>query len=316
MFWKSLFPNCAMSGEGDPSLPGQSTTNPLESVTCTFHLQRDQRDFPRSWGCHDGVPCRASILAGSPSILWQSLCIPFICIPSSITTISADCFRTSSALLHLAFERDSQLSSLGDAAFANCTSLQSICIPSSTNSISRFSFYACEKLASLMFERGSQMSILGAAACSNCSSLQSICLPSSIETISSSCFSDCTNLSEVIFAPNCRISLLDDRAFAHCSSLQSLAIPASVSEVTGSTIACSGIRTVIVDPANEFLRVSGDFLVDSTETRLVRYFGDESEVAICRNIEAISAGCFDHCDSVFSVRFASDCRVSLLPFRI
>jgi hypothetical protein len=60
------------------------------------------------------------------------------------------------------------------------------------------------------------------------------------------------------------------------------------------------------------LRVSGDFLVDFGESSLVRYFGDSGEVAIWRQIEAISIGCFAGCDCLSSVIFESGCEVGIL----
>jgi hypothetical protein len=140
-----------------------------------------------------------------------------------------------------------------------------------------------------MFDRGSHISFLGESAFRICS-LQSISVPSSIESISASCFSGCKNLSNVTFAPDCRLSILGDWAFEGCSSLQSLHIPRTVRQVTGLTMASSGIRSVTVDPGNEFFNVWDDFLVDFGETCLIRYLGDESEIVIGGDIEMISSG--------------------------
>jgi hypothetical protein len=62
-----------------------------------------------------------------------------ICIPSSIETISAscfricqlsvNCFRTCQSLLSVRFEPNCRVSTLGTFVFAYCLSLQSICIP-------------------------------------------------------------------------------------------------------------------------------------------------------------------------------------------
>jgi hypothetical protein len=60
------------------------------------------------------------------------------------------------------------------------------------------------------------------------------------------------------------------------------------------------------------LRVSGHFLMSFRESRLLRYFGHESEVNIGSDIEGIAPGCFSGCESVVRVRFASDCRLRVL----
>jgi hypothetical protein len=113
------------------------------------------------------------------------------------------------------------LSTLGEGAFSNCSSLQSICIPSSIETIASLCFWNCDNLSVLTFESCSKISNLGEAAFANCSSLQSICIPSSIEMISNRCFADCENLSDVSFEDGCRISRIGDSVFSGCSSLPS-----------------------------------------------------------------------------------------------
>jgi hypothetical protein len=75
-------------------------------------------------------------------------------------------------------------------------------------------------------------------------------------------------------------------------------------------LASSGVWSVTVDPLNQFFRVSGDFVVDSRETSLVRHLGTESEVTISKNIEEISADCFKECRFLSSVCFEDGCRVA------
>jgi hypothetical protein len=70
--------------------------------------------------------------------------------------------------------------------------------------------------------------------------------------------------------------------------------------------------SVTVEAGSRFLKVSGCFLIDYSVTCLVCYLGQEANVTIWRNIERISAGCFNSCDSLSSVTFAADCQVSIL----
>jgi hypothetical protein len=195
----------------------------------------------------------------------------------------------------LAFESGSQLWALGDSAFFGCSSLESICIPSSIQTISKACFNSCRRLLNLTFVRGSRIVNLCESAFGDCSSLQSICIPSSVETISDFCFQDCSNLSNLTMDSGSKLSVVGDYVFWKCWSLQSIYIPASLGQFSGSAVASSGIRRPDIDPGNRFLEISGDFVVGSSETCLVRYFGDFEEVTIWRTIKAISVGCFAEC---------------------
>jgi hypothetical protein len=92
----------------------------------------------------------------------------------------------------------------------------------------------------------------------------------------------------------------------------SISLPVSVCQLAGLVISGSAIETAHIDLANRFFRLSRDFLVSFDETYLARYFGHQTEVAIGRLGEAVSAECFSEIDCISSVRFASDCRVSIL----
>jgi hypothetical protein len=81
------------------------------------------------------------------------------------------------------FESDSQLSSIAESAFTECSSLASILIPSSLEMLGNECFSGCESLSMVTFESGSQLSSIGEYAFHFCPSLSSICCPSSLQTI-------------------------------------------------------------------------------------------------------------------------------------
>jgi hypothetical protein len=199
---------------------------------------------------------------------------------------------------------------LGESAFCACKSLQSICLPASLETVSKFCFIGCDKLADLTFESGSHLSTLGESAFANCPSLHSICLPASVETVSDSCFTQCQSLSKLIFEAGCKNRTLGCLGFFGCSSLRSICVPPGLRQDIGLAIRGSGIDRVTADVDNPFLRVSDDFLVDSDGLGLIRYFGNERDVAIERGVETISAGCFAFCQSVLSVSSEQVCQVS------
>jgi hypothetical protein len=73
-----------------------------------------------------------------------------------------------------------------------------------------------------------------------------------------------------------------------------------------------GIASVTVGEGNDIFGVSSDFLVDFGRHYLVRYCGEEIEMASQEEVESISAGCFSHCKSVLQVRFPAGCQVLIL----
>ena len=145
------------------------------------------------------------------------------------------------------------VTTIGNAAFFECSGLTSINIPNSVTSI-------------------------GIQAFSGCSSLASITIPSSLTSIGSNAFDDCTGLTSIIVDANnpkydsrdncnaiiekrtnkliwgCNNSVIPNsvtsiryRAFANCSGLTSVTIPNSVTSIGSSAfLSCNSLTSVIV----------------------------------------------------------------------
>jgi hypothetical protein len=138
----------------------------------------------RSWefGTKQGFPASRDYVGGRVAIVAVLdppagdqfvLSLKSICIPSSIETISENCFWNCTNLSILTFESGCKVSSLGDSAFAHCSSLQSICIPSSIETIANRCFSDCTNLSDVRFEEGCRISMLDDSVFSGCWSLAS-----------------------------------------------------------------------------------------------------------------------------------------------
>jgi hypothetical protein len=299
-----------MEVDQDHFLPCGSATASAGELSCTYYLRSNQRDFPRNTVAIRGVAVRVSILRPGVYFSPEAFPLHYICIPSSIETISESCFRGCTHLVSLTFESGCQISHLGASSFTSCSSLLSICIPSSIKAISDSCFHQCLRLAKVTLESGLHLSVLGESAFAACSSIQSICIPSSIETISKFCFCGCFDLSDFRFAPDSKILTIGDSAFGLCRSLQSICIPERLNDVPGAAMTTSGVCDITVDPDNPWLRVRDGFLCDFGERLLVYYFGKGRDLVVWRDIETIASDCFARRVSVSSVSFEPGSRIS------
>ena len=119
------------------------------------------------------------------------------------------------------------VTSIGDWAFFQCSSLSSITIPNSVTSIGERAFSQCSALSSITIPNS--VTSIGDWVFSQCSSLSSITIPNSVTSIGNSAFSQCSALSSITI-PN-SVTSIGNSAFSQCSSLSSITIPNSVTSI-------------------------------------------------------------------------------------
>ena len=110
----------------------------------------------------------------------ESNCI----IQKSTNTLIVGCSRT---------KIPSSVTSIGDYAFIDCSSLTSIKIPSSVTSIGWYTFSGCSSLTSIKIP--DSVTSIAANAFQRCSSLTSIKIPDSVTSIGEDAFDGCSNLT-------------------------------------------------------------------------------------------------------------------------
>ena len=89
------------------------------------------------------------------------------------------------------------VTSIGEYAFYDCSSLTSIEIPNSVTFIGDYAFYYCSSLTSIDFGENSQLTFIGESAFSSCSSLTSIEIPSGVTRIGSGALGYCDSLTSI-----------------------------------------------------------------------------------------------------------------------
>ena len=163
------------------------------------------------------------------------------------------------------------VTSIGDCAFDECTTLKSVSLPTTLERIGDFAFCSC-------------------------TSLTTVRLPNSISIIEYSVFSSCYSLESVNLPDS--LTVIDFNLFLDCRSLTNICIPKNVTEVTGSAFGlCTSLTEIsVADRNTSFVSVDG-VLFNADKTVLVAYPAGktDSEYTIPDTVEIVSGSSFYGC---------------------
>ena len=135
------------------------------------------------------------------------------------------------------------VTTIGNSAFDNCTSLRSVSIPNSVTSIGDFAFEECVNLRSIKIP--DSVTSIGSSAFSHCTSLESANIPDSVKTIKQDTFAKCESLESIIIPSS--VTSIDRYAFANCLSLTSITIPESVKSIDEAAFSnCTHLTSVTI----------------------------------------------------------------------
>ena len=155
---------------------------------------------------------------------------------SNITSISEGAFENCTSLTEI--ELPSTITKISDGMFKRCHQLQKLIIPILTNHIGKSAFEDCSSLTE--FEIPSSMKIINEKMFKGCTSLSKIIIPTNIENIESNAFEYCSSLTEIELPST--ITMINDRTFKGCHQLQKLIIPISIKDIgEGAFEDCSSL---------------------------------------------------------------------------
>ena len=135
------------------------------------------------------------------------------------------------------------VTSIGNYAFWECTSLTSITIPNSVTNIGNDAFYDCSSLKSITIP--DSVTNIAEAAFQGCSSLKNITISNSVTSIDGGTFYDCSSLTSIVIPDS--VKSIGEEAFSHCSSLASINIPNSITSIgRGAFYYCSSLKSIVI----------------------------------------------------------------------
>ena len=164
------------------------------------------------------------------------------------------------------------VTSIGDSAFCNCTSLTSVTIPNSVTSIGEFAFRGCSSLTSVTIPNS--VTSIDYSAFFGCSSLTSVTIPNSVTSIGSDAFQGCTSLTSVTIPDS--VTSIGGWAFYYCTSLTSVTIPDGVTSIGGwAFYNCTSLTSVTIPDSVTSIGMSA--FEDCTSLTDVYYAGSEAQ---------------------------------------
>ena len=154
------------------------------------------------------------VLGKVAGISGKSEAYPFIAISGS---------PTNTYLIGATFAKSETIRTIGDYAFAGCTSIPSIeGLTANIETIGIGSFRGATSLNSLSFLSGTEIDTVPSECFRGCSSITSLAgLPSSVDTIGTGAFRECSALTSIDALPS-SVTAIPQDAFRRCTSLTNI----------------------------------------------------------------------------------------------
>lgn len=175
------------------------------------------------------------------------------------------------------------VTSIGNWAFYDCSSLESITIPEGVASIGHYAFHKCASLESITLP--ASITSIEDATFYECPSLTSVTIPDSVTSIGPSAFCGCTNLSAVSIPES--VTSICESAFYECANLSTVYYDSNEDdwnniavEVGNDDLLSARIVYGKVNPPFEYEIVDGSVTITG-------YTGEDSNVVIPTLLRAV-----------------------------
>ena len=184
-------------------------------------------------------------------------------IGGQTTTIQGTTFQGCTALNTVTFQNDN-VSSIGNSAFASCTSLTSIDIPQAVTTIEQSTFNNCHNLRNVTM--GDGVTSIGITAFYN-TALTSITLPSALTTIGQSAFENSKLAGDLVLPES--LTTIGAQAFSS-TQISSVSIPANVSSIGAAAFApIAQLANITLAEGNAKFQLDNGVLLNTAGNRLL-----------------------------------------------
>ena len=204
---------------------------------------------------------------------------------------------------------DYHVTSIGNAAFADCEELTFVNIPSSVVSIGNSAFDGCIRLSSISMS--SSVTSIGNRAFADCDNLRSLILPNSLTSIGTDAFQNCRKLTSVNIPYG--LTSISRGAFMYCVNLTNVTIPNSVTTIDDRAFDGCELTTLNIPSSvtsiGSYAFAQNHSLVTVTIPNSVTSIGDAAfwwcngltNVTLGNSIETIGDGAFANCAKLTSI---------------
>ena len=160
-------------------------------------------------------------------------------IPNSITSIGEAAFWQHSSLTSITIPNS--VTSIGNWAFEGCSALTSVTIPNSVKEIREGAFCWCTSLRYITIPNS--VTNIGEQAFWYCSALTSITIPNSVKEVGIEAFYKCSAITSITI-PN-SVTEIGEAAFCGCTSLRYITIPKRL-EPRGRDLFCDSFDSATI----------------------------------------------------------------------
>ena len=204
------------------------------------------------------------------------------------------------------------VTSIGNSAFEDCTSLTGITIPDGVTRIGYSAFQGCSNLTNITIPNS--VTSICDYAFYDCSSLTGITIPDSVTSIGGSAFYGCSKLSSITIPDS--VTSIGGYAFRNCSKLTSITIPDSVTSIGSSPFYNAAYYNDSNNWENDVLyinnhlieakyKISGEYVIKEGTKTIADYAFDDcyslTSITIPASVTSIGYWAFYNCKSLTSI---------------